>query len=161
MYFVFDMHSLCSAAFLDQLFAFHVLLVIVLSREPIELLCVLAVRPKRGGVSVKEYAQSFTSILTIFMSSKGLSFLGLVFAFSMASTTSLPFMTLPNTVCLPSSQGVGTVVMKNWLPAACAVTHQTRCGSLMQSKLREHQAGSLHRSVMAACRLCWALHSPC
>ena len=24
--------------------------------------------------------------------------------------------TLPNTTCLPSNQGVGTVVMKNWLP---------------------------------------------
>ena len=84
------------------------------------------------------HAQSFTSMLTIFMSSKGLSFLGLVLVFSMASTTSLPFMTLPNTVCFPSSQGVGTVVMKNWLPAACMVTHQIKCNSLVQSKLKAY-----------------------
>ena len=35
------------------------------------------------------------------------------FAFSMLSTTSVPLTTRPNTVCLPSSHGVGTVVMKN------------------------------------------------
>lgn len=33
--------------------------------------------------------------------------------FSIASTTSMPLTTRPNTECLPSSQGVGTVVMKN------------------------------------------------
>src|SRR5947208_11925023 len=33
------------------------------------------------------------------------------------STTSIPPVTLPNTVCLPSSQGAASVVtMKNWLP---------------------------------------------
>jgi len=31
-------------------------------------------------------------------------------------TTSIPLVTLPNTQCLPSRCGVGTVVMKNWLP---------------------------------------------
>src|SRR3546814_883233 len=33
-----------------------------------------------------------------------------------ASTTSRPSSTLPNTVCLPSSQSVLMWVMKNWLP---------------------------------------------
>ena len=117
-----------------------------------------------------------TSMLTILMSSNGLSFLS-VLAFSIVMTTSLPLVTykqrntyivpihvlntrylqhmicnvpcssrecqeqhnsskrvkeghtwqrlvpktgsrhtLPKTVCLLSSQGVGTVVMKNWLP---------------------------------------------
>lgn len=31
-------------------------------------------------------------------------------------TTSMPFTTLPKTVCLLSSHGVATVVMKNWEP---------------------------------------------
>lgn len=31
-------------------------------------------------------------------------------------TTSMPFITLPKTVCLLSSQGVASVVMKNWEP---------------------------------------------
>jgi hypothetical protein len=31
-------------------------------------------------------------------------------------TTSIPFATLPNTVCLLSSHGVATVVIKNWEP---------------------------------------------
>lgn len=35
---------------------------------------------------------------------------------SIALTTSDPLFTSPKTVCLPSSQGVGTVVMKNWEP---------------------------------------------
>ena len=34
-----------------------------------------------------------------------------------ASTTSMPSVTRPNTVCLPSSQGAASAVtMKNWLP---------------------------------------------
>lgn len=49
----------------------------------------------------------------ILISSSGLSLRGLVLTFSIANTTSVPFTTRPNTVCLPSSQGVGTVVMKN------------------------------------------------
>ncbi len=49
------------------------------------------------------------------MSWRGLSFLSTL-ASSMRLTTSMPAETLPNTVCLRSSQGVGTVVMKNWLP---------------------------------------------
>jgi len=35
-----------------------------------------------------------------------------VWTFSMAVQTSIPFTTLPKTVCLLSSQGVGTVVIK-------------------------------------------------
>lgn len=31
-------------------------------------------------------------------------------------TTPIPFNTCPNTTCLPSKCGVGTVVMKNWEP---------------------------------------------
>ena len=31
-------------------------------------------------------------------------------------TTSMPSTTLPKTTCLPSRNGVGTVVMKNWEP---------------------------------------------
>ncbi len=34
---------------------------------------------------------------------------------SIALTTSSPAITIPNTVCLPSKCGVGTVVMKNYL----------------------------------------------
>ncbi len=34
----------------------------------------------------------------------------------MARTTSIPSFTLPNTACLPSSQGVAARVMKNWDP---------------------------------------------
>ncbi|KAH9517535.1 hypothetical protein DERF_008205 [Dermatophagoides farinae] len=34
----------------------------------------------------------------------------------MACTTSMPLVTRPNTVCLPSSQGVAMTVMKNWDP---------------------------------------------
>lgn len=52
------------------------------------------------------------SRLTILISSTGLS-LRSVLAFSMFSTTSVPLTTRPNTVCLLSSHGVGTVVMKN------------------------------------------------
>ena len=36
--------------------------------------------------------------------------------FSMMDTMSMPRFTRPNTVCLPSSQGVSTVVMKNCEP---------------------------------------------
>mmetsp|Transcript_2024 Transcript_2024/g.12991 ORF Transcript_2024/g.12991 Transcript_2024/m.12991 type:complete len:216 (-) Transcript_2024:235-882(-) len=35
---------------------------------------------------------------------------------SMALTTSIPDSTCPKTTCFPSSHGVATVVMKNWLP---------------------------------------------
>ena len=54
-------------------------------------------------------------MLTILMSSFGLSSFP-HFTFSMRITTSIPLTTRPNTVCLLSSQGVGTVVMKNWDP---------------------------------------------
>lgn len=53
------------------------------------------------------------STLMMRMSSKGLSVLGWVLHFSMDTTTSMPLTTRPNTVCLPSSQGVAAVVMKN------------------------------------------------
>ncbi len=39
-----------------------------------------------------------------------------VSTFSIAMTTSMPFSTLPNTVCLPSRRGMGTVEMKNCEP---------------------------------------------
>lgn len=57
-----------------------------------------------------------TSIPSIFMSpSTGRSFL-FTLTFSMACTTSYPLLTRPKTVCLLSSQGHGTVVMKNCEP---------------------------------------------
>ena len=52
-----------------------------------------------------------TSTLRIRISSSGLSILS-VLTFSIVVQTSIPFVTRPNTVCLLSSQGVGTVVMK-------------------------------------------------
>lgn len=36
--------------------------------------------------------------------------------YSMALTTLIPSTTFPKTVCLPSSHGHGTVVIKNWDP---------------------------------------------
>ena len=36
------------------------------------------------------------------------------------TTTSAPFTTRPNTVCLLSSQGAATVVIKNWEPEGTA-----------------------------------------
>ena len=51
--------------------------------------------------------------LTILISSQGLSVFLLTFAFSIIETVSMPRTTEPKTVCFPSSQGVGTVVMKN------------------------------------------------
>lgn len=53
-----------------------------------------------------------TSTLIILISSNGLSTL-LTLTFSIACTTSNPCTTRPKTVCLLSSQGVTTVVMKN------------------------------------------------
>lgn len=64
--------------------------------------------------------QSRTAFLTVIettvMSSYGLSVLGCAFTLAMFWATSMPLVTLPNTVCLLSSQGVGTTVTKNWLP---------------------------------------------
>lgn len=54
------------------------------------------------------------SMLRILMSSSGLS-PSSALAFSISVQISMPFDTRPNTVCLLSSHGVGTVVMKNWL----------------------------------------------
>jgi len=56
-----------------------------------------------------------TVTFKIFTSWYGLSFLS-VLTFSICWTTSIPFTTLPNTVCLLSSHGVATVVIKNWEP---------------------------------------------
>lgn len=50
------------------------------------------------------------------MSSFGLSVFRSVLAASMAWITSKPADARPKIVCLSSSQGAGTVVMKNWLP---------------------------------------------
>lgn len=55
-------------------------------------------------------------------------------------TTSFPSETLPNTTCLPSSQEVAAVVMKNWLPfvlgPALAIERQNgSCFSLKFSSL--------------------------
>ncbi len=52
------------------------------------------------------------SMFSILISSTGLSPFS-VLTFSMLRTTSAPFDTRPNTVCLLSSHGVGTVVTKN------------------------------------------------
>ena len=51
-------------------------------------------------------------MFSILISSTGLSPFS-VLTFSMLRTTSAPFDTRPNTVCLLSNHGVGTVVMKN------------------------------------------------
>ena len=59
---------------------------------------------------------SLIDTLTTVISSCGLSVLGCVLTFEMLIATSMPLVTLPNTVCLLSSQGVGTTVMKNWDP---------------------------------------------
>lgn len=56
----------------------------------------------------------------IFTSSCGRSRLS-VGTRSMAMTTSIPSTTRPKTVCLLSSHGQGTVVMKNWEPAPVGV----------------------------------------
>ena len=53
--------------------------------------------------------------LVIFTLIKGLSVLS-VFSLLMSHTVSIPFVTLPNTVCLLSSQGHATTVMKNCDP---------------------------------------------
>jgi len=55
------------------------------------------------------------STLTIAISFNGLSSSS-TFILSIAEHTSIPLVTLPKTVCLLSSHGVGTVVMKNWEP---------------------------------------------
>jgi hypothetical protein len=52
------------------------------------------------------------SILIILMVVKGLASLTLVR--SIACTTSIPLTTLPNTVCLLSNHGHGTVVMNHY-----------------------------------------------
>ena len=70
----------------------------------------------------KPVLYDFTSIDRILMSMYGLSALFFL-TFSMSITTSAPADTRPNTVCFPSSQGVGTVVMKNWEPA-CAMRNK-------------------------------------
>ena len=54
-------------------------------------------------------------MFSILISSTGLSPFS-VLTFSMLRTTSAPFDTRPNTVCLLSNHGVGTVVMKNCEP---------------------------------------------
>jgi len=56
--------------------------------------------------------------LTMTMSSYGLSVRPFVLAFEMFCTTSIPFVTLPNTVCLLSSHG-------------CHITQQTSCIEIM------------------------------
>ena len=56
--------------------------------------------------------QSVKVMDSILMFSSGRSFLS-HFARSMACTMSAPLTTRPNTVCLLSSHGVATVVMKN------------------------------------------------
>jgi hypothetical protein len=56
-------------------------------------------------------------------------------AASIFFTTSRPSTTLPNTTCLPSSQGVTTVVMKNCEPLVCgpALAIDSRPGSVCLS----------------------------
>lgn len=56
-----------------------------------------------------------TSTLNILISDNGLS-ISSVWTDSIELHTSMPFVTRPNTVCLLSSHGVGTVVMKNCDP---------------------------------------------
>lgn len=70
----------------------------------------IAISPQIGP---SHSTEARVSILTMRISSRGLSDRGFTLAFSIADTTSFPFVTLPNTVCLLSSHGVATVVMKN------------------------------------------------
>lgn len=58
---------------------------------------ILAFAPTKGAY--------FTVTLMIDMSLYGLSVLGFVFVELISCTTSIPFTTRPNTVCLLSSQG--------------------------------------------------------
>ena len=66
------------------------------------------------------------------MSSKGRSLL-LHLAASMVDTTSMPATTRPNTVCLLSNQGHGTVVMKNCDPATTKGTRIVNLGMACQT----------------------------
>ncbi len=64
-----------------------------------------------------------------------------VLVFSILRTTSMPSATLPNTTCLPSRKGVGTVVMKNWEPlplgpAFCLVLFFVDRGGVGKDKKR-------------------------
>lgn len=62
-----------------------------------------------------EALYSTTPHLAISTSALGLS-IGPVSEFSIFDTTSAPSSTRPKITCFPSSQGVGTVVMKNCEP---------------------------------------------
>ena len=65
-----------------------------------------------------------TSTLRIRISSSGLSILS-VLTFSIVVQISIPFVTRPNTVCLLSSQGVGTVVIKTINSIIRAIQYNT------------------------------------
>lgn len=54
-------------------------------------------------------------MLIMLISSRGLSSSS-TFTVSILVHTSMPFVTLPKTVCLLSNHGQGTVVIKNWDP---------------------------------------------
>ena len=110
-------------------------------------------------------------MFSILISSTGLSPFS-VLAFSMLRTTSAPFATRPNTVCLLSSHGVGTVVMKNCVEHA---QHVSRCSRGAQldgalghtvsgSSAAQHLGTILHHPVTFSApgiRLFQAQHSPC
>lgn len=71
--------------------------------------------PKKASI---QSTLLLTSTLRMRTGSSGASFFP-VLLLSIAWTTSAPLTTRPKTVCLPSSQGVGTVVMKNCEPLVC------------------------------------------
>src|SRR5690606_6499183 len=87
------------------------------ARKPL----ILAPRPGTGPVPQADISLSHSATRSAFAAST-VSASPSIFTDLMASpcftasTTSMPSVTLPNTVCLPSSQSVFTWVMKNWLP---------------------------------------------
>ena len=72
-----------------------------------------------------------SDMLTTLMSSHGLSYFLLTLAPSIRVTVSMPRTTQPNTLCLLSSHGVGTVVMKN-----CDLHNQTHSQQKAQGPAR-------------------------
>ena len=87
------------------------------------------------------------------MSFHGLSVFLFTLAFSINPTTSMPLSTDPNTVCLESSHGVGTVVMKNCdLHRASHSFFAYFCGEKEKEDypLQPHCPGGIGQTVHAA-----------
>src|SRR5579871_3313748 len=98
-------------------------------------------RPRCAGFT-GDHAAGFTDIFTILSGSPEMAPLLCSPPFLMASTCSMPEITLPQTVYCRSSQGASPKQMKNWLLALCgfwlrAMEQVPRiCFSLENSDLR-------------------------